>query len=311
MKKEISLLVLFALLSIMSANLILAEENSNVLPIENRGTDHLVCKIDFMSGAIDSLSKVGVSSLEQYSTKLKEDKTRLESLASEGNRSELKIFLKNTLEGDIKKAREAVHAWRKENYKNLSKEQKQTLKEEYDSLRKSFEECEKNGLQELGKNRINAFNNVLDNYQKRVDRLEQRGLDVSGLKQILADAKTSIIDPLQNDLTAANDSQSIKSVLKKYCLFNGCLNGINFHLAAKFEAERLNALIKYLENHRALNVTNDTIARLKNNYNTGKGLITEAGTTKYNDNGKTALSNIKKARETLKERKLMIKERKE
>lgn len=292
----ISIIILFSVIIIL--NTVIAEE-TELVSLPGKTADSFKCKIDFTISYIGSLSLVGAN-LSSYSEKLNADLFQLDALVSAGNRSAFKDFIKNTFEPNFKAAREAVHKWRKDNYKNLTKEQKASLKESYQSAKKAFEDCHKKSLLDHGNQRVELFEKILAQYKERTDRLAAKGLDTSGMNKVIEDAKAQVVEPLKSALADANDSQSIKNILRKYCLFNGCKNGVNYHLAAKYEIERLSATLAFVKSKLNNTEFNAKVAEAESNLNSAKGLLTEVGNTHYNDNGKQIWNKIRSSYEILK-----------
>jgi len=278
-------------------NGVIAQDDSVSLP--GKAADSFKCKIDFTIANINSLSLVGAN-LSSFSTALEADNIQLETLAASGNISAFREFVKNTLEPNFKKTREAVNQWRKDNYKNLTKEQKANLKLSYQDIKNTFNDCHKKGLQDHGIQRVELFNKILEQYKERTDKLAAKGIDATALNKVLEDAKTQIVEPLQNRLADANDSQAIKNVLRKYCLFNGCKNGINFHLASKYEIERLKATLTYIKTKLNDTELASKITEAETNLNSAKGLLNEGGLANNNDNGRQVFNKIRTSFETLK-----------
>jgi hypothetical protein len=143
-------------------------------------------------------------------------------------------------------------------------------------------------LEDFANGRINNFKNSLDVYQKKISVLSAKGVDVSSLNQIISDANTQIIAPLQSAISSAGDASSLNQAIKKYCLFDGCVNGTNFHLAAKFETAKLQI---------ALNKINSSseATQLQTDLTNAKNILTQVGTSQYtsdqNKNLWNAISN--------------------
>ncbi len=281
---------------ILGISLVVANDSS---PAVGQGIHiALKCKTDFSISIMNSLQNVGAN-LSIYITTLQEDLAKVEPLSDD--RDALRDFVKNTYEKDIKNSREAVNQWRKDQYRNLTKEQKTTLQQAYQDARTSFDGCQLDALKALSDKRVQDMKDSLVPYQSRIDKLSEKGLDVTELQKILADAQIQIITPLQNALDSAKDAQSIQDALRKYCLFNGCRNGVNYHLEAKFETERLNQILAYLQKNNSSNETAQKLAQAQIALNSAKGLLLEIGTTNFGDQGKQLWSTLKSVQQILKE----------
>lgn len=288
---------IFILLSIIILpNMVMADES---VPIPGKALDSFKCKVDLTISYMDSLTLVGAN-LSSYSEKLQADINQLDSIVSSGNRSAFKDFVKDTFEPDFKSSRDAINQWRKDNNKNLTKEQKATLRESYQNAKKTFDDCHKNSLIDLGNQRVELFEKILAQYKERTDRFASKGLDTAGMNKVLEGAKTQVMDPLKNALTSANDSQSIKNILRRYCLFNGCKNSVNYHLAAKYEIERLTATINFIKTKLNSTEYDAKIKEAESNLNAARGLLAEIASTHNNDNGKQIWNKATSSYKTLK-----------
>ncbi len=296
--KKYSIMTLCVFVSILVIlNGVIAQDDSVSLP--GKAADSFKCKIDFTVAYIESLSSLGAN-LSSYSDRLKADVAQLDSLISAGNRSAFKDFVKNFLEPDFKSTREAEHQWRKDNYRNLTKEQKTSLRASYKESKAVFEDCQKKTLFEHGNQRVELFEKILTQYKERTDRFASKGLNPEGMNKVLEDAKTQVVEPLRSAIDSTNDSQTLKNILRKYCLFNGCKNGVNYHLAARFEMERLSATLNYLKEKLNTSEFNAKFSEVESNLNVAKGILSEVASAQYNDNGKQIFNKIKSSYEILK-----------
>lgn len=208
-------------------------------------SDRIGCTIDFHNAIMSSIvSKIPqASDLNSWSSKLQADKTQLQSTASGGDNKAFSTYVKDTLNQDMKQADDAVRAQRK-NYKsyNVSKEIRQSLNDDYKKAQSAYSDCIKSNDVKVAENRVDYYNNVLAKRQKQIDNLANRSVDTAQLSSIISQAQTTIVAPLQNAVNSGDTSQA-QSALKQYCLWNGCRNGTNFHLDARFEQARLSALL--------------------------------------------------------------------
>jgi hypothetical protein len=90
---------------------------------------------------------------------------------------------------------------------------------------------------------LDHYSNSLDHYQSRAQNLTERGINASNLLGLVDDAQSKILIPMQEDVDSAANSSQFRMTFNKYCLYDGCGNGTNFHMAAKFETMRLNDLL--------------------------------------------------------------------
>ena len=86
---------------------------------------------------------------------------------------------------------------------------------------------------------LDYCNDTLTSYQLRAQNLSGRGVDTSNLFGLVASARTQVMEPLGKGVNAAANSSQARMALEHYCLYDGCANGTNFHMALKFEAMRM------------------------------------------------------------------------
>lgn len=299
MSKSILSVIVFSMLTVLVIIPLVfaAGEKSEVA---TAAAQVLVCKAEFtakvVTGTIAAVPNA--SSLTTYSDKLNADIVQLKTLANAGDAKELRTFLK-TYEADVKSAREAVQQWRKEHRTELTQEQRRALQTGYGDLKKTLDNCHLAALKVTGTKRVAEFAAHLDKYDAMTAKLTARGIDTSGLTQIVADARTQIVTPLQQAVQAATTELELKAALKKYCLYDGCKEGINYHLAAKYDLEKATALLAYAKAQQ--NVSAEKIAQAQTALDTARAALTRVGTGQYTDEGKEIFSGIKNANQAFKE----------
>ena len=90
---------------------------------------------------------------------------------------------------------------------------------------------------------LDYYNATLDGYESRAQNLTGRGINASNLLSLVGSARLQIVAPLKNGVNSASNSSQLRMMLYQYCLYDGCVNGTNFHMAAKFEAMRMADLL--------------------------------------------------------------------
>lgn len=293
-----------AVLSIVFLSVfIYADTDSNSSNMLARAVDSLQCKTDFTLNVISSLNAISQSSsLSDISSKLQVDMTQIQSYADSKDQDSLKSYIKSTYDIDLQSAKDSVTEWRKANSKNLTLSQKTQLAKTYMQLLNNYRSCLLDSLGKYGQARVTAFNAILDGYQKRVDKLTENGMDTSSLNQTLQDARTQIVEPLQEALAAATDAQVKHDALKEYCLFDGCKNGTNFHLAAKFEIAKLEIALSRIENNSNASQFSDKTAQLGTDINNANTTLDSVGAAAYtNETRAQVWDNIKLANAIVKE----------
>ena len=117
----------------------------------------------------------------------------------------------------------------------------ESLQSEYKTLRDTYETCF--DVQGHAKLVLDYYNTTLGGYEMRAQNLTGRGVNASNLLNLVLDARTQIITPLKNGVKSATNSSQLRMILYQYCLYDGCANGTNFHMAAKYEAMRVGDLL--------------------------------------------------------------------
>lgn len=280
------LLCLFV--SMILITLIVAEDSNSTVnnTVElQKVYNNFKCATDFYSGVISSMNSLNSSnnssnSLNSSLTQMQNDVDQIQTYANEGNRNSLNQYVKNNFQPDHSTIKNTISGWRTANVRNLTKDQRSTLLSQYNQLKANYDTCYLNSIKDFANGRINYFNNVLNVYQKKIDALSAKGADVSSLNQIISNAKTQIIDPLQAAINSATNASSINQVVKEYCMFDGCANGTNFHLAAKFEVAKLQIALNTISSNTNLS-QNSKITQLQNDITDANSVLSQVGTNAY------------------------------
>ena len=108
---------------------------------------------------------------------------------------------------------------------------------------------------------LDYYDAALDNYEMRAQNLSDRGIDAGNIQDLVNDARAKIITPMRKGIDSADNSSQYRIILDQYCLYDGCANGANYHMAAKFEAMRMSVLLKAMETQaNAAGLSNDVNA---------------------------------------------------
>lgn len=253
------------------------------------------CKTDFAIGVIDSAIKNAPNSsgdLSQYKTKLQSDAEQLKNYAQVGDKEKYSQFLHETFEKDAKETISAIVELRKS---RIGKDAREVLRTEYDQLKKNYQSCHEEAVKKFAFNKLSVYEQEIKKYEEKIEALKAKDIKTDSLSKIVTDANNQIVIPLKNELNSANDSKSTKEVLDKYCLFNGCKNGTNFHLAAKFEMEKLNLILSNLEQK----IGADKVAKAKEELMAAQKILATTGSEKYNPEDQI-WTHIKSASEEIK-----------
>lgn len=305
MRKSVLLAGLLVSIFLMQAVFVLsASDNSTLGSAElQAAASNVVCRTAMINSVISSISPLaGGSSLSDYSAKLSSDLSQLQSYASSGDKDSFKSYLSGSYDSDYIAAKGAIQDWRKTPGKNVSAADRKNLMNAYSSALQTFQSCHKDSLKIYGDGRVTSFTSQLDSYQKKADDLKAKGVDTSALNKIIQDARAQIVTPLQTALSAATDGNQIETALKGYCLFDGCKDGANFHLAAKFAIGELNIAVARVSNATWAGNFTSQIAQVNSDISAANSALISVGTNKYlPDQEKTVWDSIKAARDALKQ----------
>lgn len=144
-------------------------------------------------------------------------------------------------------------------------------------------------MRNLGYGRINSFNSILFGYQNRINALAEKGVDVSSLNTIVQQAKVQIVDSLVRDVSSATSINSIKQAVRSYCLFDGCENGINFHLSAKYELAKLDIAVMRIKSYSNYSAYSEDIAELEQTITEARTELNVVDTKDYSDEEKGSI----------------------
>ncbi len=269
------------------------------------------CATDFYSGVIGSMNSFTPSNLSSYPgpyssgssnysnslnfslAKLQGDLGQIQTYANSGDRNSLRQYVQNNFESDHSMIKSSISNWRTANVRGLTPSQRSNLLSQYNQLKTSYDTCYMSSLVALANARVASFENELSSYQNQINSLSAKGIDVSSLNQVISAATTQLITPFQNATNSANDSASLKQVISGYCLFDGCANGINFHLAAKFEVAKLQIAVDKI-NSNSNNISQDKeaqVTQLQADVTDASSVLAQVGTNAYTSAQNTQLWN--------------------
>jgi len=117
----------------------------------------------------------------------------------------------------------------------------ESLQSTYKSLRDDMDGCV--DMKAHANLVLDYYDTELNSYQSRAQNLTARGINASNLLELVEGARAKIVTPLQGKIAKSDNASEIRGALFHYCLYDGCANGTNFHMAAKFETMRMNDLL--------------------------------------------------------------------
>jgi hypothetical protein len=235
-------------------------------------TNFTVTYLGYITSAAPSLSSLG-----QYSTALQSDTSMLSSLASAGNITAFRNYVSGTFDPELKtianNVSSAVRA------ANLSSNVISGLRQNYNATLASYKTCNINSIKQYALHKLEMFNGSIKSYQNQANNMASKGLNTSSLNQMLANAQSQIVNPFASAINAASNNSQISAALNEYCLFDGCKNGTNFHLAAHFSLQALTLQLNYLESEK--NVSSSSLAGASADLDNASSILLSVGTKAY------------------------------
>ncbi len=270
------------------------DERTNQIKTSQYFSQEAMCRINFNIGLINKFVSEFPNASSSLQTSLNALQNDLSQVQSLGNASDIQDFVKGQYSNDVRNAISSVPT---QEVSGISLSRRAALISSYNQLKSIYDLCEETNYINITNERLNAYQIQMNNFQNKTDALAAKGFDVTSLNQLLQDAQTQIIIPLQNTLANASSAQQVRDALKSYCLFDGCVNVSNFHLDAKFDIARLSIVLADLQNNSAaLNLDNTLLLQAQQYLSDAQSILNSIGTTNYqNGQGQQIFSDIQKA----------------
>lgn len=244
------LLVASFLVLIVSAQPEAPPAGGNKTALLDSALKDMQCKVtfetDLMNAIIDLFPSLS-DSLEPHIEELQSDVEKLEQYADRQDVQNYSIYVQEVFTPHLMEAtvaqREGLESLRDDPTldRNETKEKMQSLRSIAESLSEEQDECF--DAEAHANLVLNYYNSSLNSYWKRADNLRNRSINADLLYNLVTEARQKILTPLRNEVKEAENTSQIREALGKYCLYDGCLNGTNYHMAAKFETTRLSILL--------------------------------------------------------------------
>ena len=264
--------------------------------------DNVVCKTNYMTGIIDYLMEIvgDTDDLAEHKVVLAQDVETLQEYADELNMAAFRAYLSDSYTPHLLEARQAAAEVR--NNANLSTDQLEELRSDYEELRTEYQSCSSDSLARMASAKIAGYKTALEVAQVKVANLSARGVNTSSLSELIADARSEIVSPLQDAIDAAENASELRSALREYCLSDGCPDGANFHFAAKFETEKLNSILAFIKTDAEAASLGDEVESAQADIDAAKDILDSIGTSNYLDGQAEELrGNLASAATTIKE----------
>lgn len=263
---------------------VVAEDTSNVDPILLASYKTVKCKTEFAIAIVGTImaSDSAAIDLVKYASALQADLVNLKEFVDNNDKEGYTSYLKETYEANVKAEQEAIGEWKETAFNTITLQSRSKVKGDYAVIESKYKMCLLDNIKIYGNGRLVSFNAILDSYDKKAKALAKEGVAVSSLNKILEDAQSQIIDPLESSLKSSNDAKSISKIVKDYCLFDGCQDGVNFHLSAKWEVAKLKLMLQRIKAESKDTEGLDTvIADLEMAIYTAESAMTYAGDSQF------------------------------
>jgi hypothetical protein len=217
------------------------------------------CRLAMATSVVDSLVQASPNStyMGQYLTPLQSDISNLQNYADSGDTASYGSYMSSTFDPDLQALNAAVAQWKKNESQSLSNDTRQTLRTDYSQYFAAYQACDLSTLKQYGLAKVAWYEGILNAGQNRSAMFGSAGLDNSAMSQVLQEAQSQIVAPLQNSIESADNASQIRSALQEYCLYDGCKHGPNFHLTIQFEIARVTASLDRAQN--ILNASNSSV----------------------------------------------------
>jgi len=290
------ILVLSALLALPAAYAASGGANGAQGQLLGAATAEAQCRVDFTVGYLNAISAAvpnASATLGADASALQADMATLDGYATSGDTAGYRSYLSGTMDPAFKAARNDVASrpWKGSGDATLS-----SLKASYLQLSQTLESCQLNAAKSFAQDKIAIYQQDIENYTSRTGAIAGRNgsIGTGGLNQILSDAQSQVIGPLQAAISSAGNASDLRAALDKYCLYDGCKNGENFHLAVKYGLARLTATLSSAQSRMGANGTN-YFAKAQQDLSSAQSEMSAIGTSQYTDSSRGALQDSMKS----------------
>ncbi|VVB73805.1 Uncharacterised protein [uncultured archaeon] len=274
------------MMSIVSAEPTQPQATSAQKALLAAGVADMKCRVTYDTGIMNAVIEKFPFLSSQLSLRipvLQDDLTQMSKFADNGDmrgfHGYLQVNLTQHFKLDNAAVKTAIESLRTNNGgldKNETKTRMREVKATNDALIETLNKCaDTNKHVTLV---IGYYTDSLTNYQKRADELAAKGIDTKDLNALITGARSTIVEPLKAATTGVTDGQQLKLAMDTYCLYDGCLNGTNFHFAAKFETARLTHLLTMIAKENMSSAMRTLLGDAENLLDIANTRITSWGT---------------------------------
>ncbi len=261
----------------------------------------VTCKTEFTVSVINSIVDVvpnTSATLTPLAEKIAADTATLQEYADANDSESYRTFLRGTYEVDLKAANRAVIDVRKG---RMNKSIRQVLTNAYKDQKDAYNTCHVDAMRAFANARIEGYRAAEAQYRKKIENLKAKNVSTGKLSGVVDAADSQIVTPLQNDVNAAQNMKEIKDAVSRHCLYNGCKDGKNGHLAARFETEKLDAILDRIEPQANAAGLQQQVAEARSSTDDARASLDSIGTKSYTEGQHQAVwGSLKDAAKTIK-----------
>ncbi len=297
-------ILLYAILPvILATNMAFAAPASLNQSALNAAMSQISCKTNFTVSFLNDIVAVApnsASTLTPYITNIQQETQQLQSIASGGSIPQFRSYVIGTYDPELKTIRIHTPAVLLKSV-NITSPTRQQLRAEYNTSKATYQVCAFNSLKSFANIKVQAYQQDITAYQQNAQKMASKGVSTTTYNQTISAATPAIIMPLQSAISSASNESQLRQAVNGYCLFNGCPNGINDHIAAKLAD---NVLASILSKTQSLNATKNQTANfaiVQGYLATASSTLQAAGTAVYQDSqGPTIWGSLHNASAELK-----------
>ena len=258
------------------------------------------CKTDFMVAVIDGMVAVlnDTGNLSSQVDILNSDIDTMQGYVDANDTDAFRAYVHGTYAQHMRDAKTAIKDARKgQGFGKM----KQQLKEQYDELKSTYDSCHFGTLKHAAETKVDGYKDALGRKRQKIQNLSAKGINTTELDELVDEAENEVVDPLENEVGDADNVQELKGIMDKYCLYNGCKNGTDFHFAAKFEIKKLGLILDNIKaDAESKNLSSD-VETVQGYLDSAQSKLDAADESKMDDAAHEAMwSDIKAAESALK-----------
>jgi len=290
---------IFLFVALLLAGIVSAEEGK---PMLTARFDNINCHAQFAISYAQKIAGLDANLAIALNEKITTLNGSLAVLAGEGKQAMTgKEFnpQSQTVWSDIKALNQETRNALK-NFKGAAnRENRVQLKQKHSEAKQFFVDCKQAAEKSFAQAKIAEINGQITSLESKLSKLKAKGVDTAGIESIISEAKATVINQISAAI-AEGDYNKIKGAIKNNCLFNGCSKA-NFHLEAKIEIAKLDALLAKIKDKATEAGLTAEWQSAQGNVDAAKAALESVGTAKYAEETRKAVwDNIREAADKIK-----------